>query len=202
MQELEMRWARSFRDEMERQERETVEKERLEGIVYTTDQMLEKAEENVRLWKVRESTCKLCGIVLKSPAHMEQHKDSLKCRKKQAENKGETYTPENQRPVHCEVCDRSVQRLSWDGHLQSQQHRTKVLISRGDAFKCTICDWTAGGKRRKQGLQRHMKSQTHLRKLDYPQNRATHDALCKLYGFELNTNALVKACRKKKIKVV
>jgi len=191
-----------FKIEFERAERELLEKQNREGYFYTTDEMLEEAEENVRLWKKRESTCKLCGSVLKSPAHMEQHKDSLACRKKQAANKGETYTPENQRPVHCEVCNKSVQKKYWDGHLQSHGHRKNVIISQGDAYKCTICNKQNKGQRAKRGFRDHMCSKSHLRTLDHPQNRDIHDALCKLYGFKLNTNALIKECRKKKIKVV
>ena len=191
--ENKLRLSRMFKIEFERTERKLEEKENREGREYTVDEMLEESEENVRLWKVRESTCKLCGMVLKSPAHMEQHKDSLPCRKKQAANKGETYTPENQRPVHCEVCDRSVQKRAWNSHVQSRAHRNNVIISQGDPFKCTICNKQNKGQRAKRGSRDHMRCKSHLRKLADPKNRTIHDALYKLYGFKFNTNALIKA---------
>ena len=141
---------------------------------------------------IKRATCKLCGIILQSEAHMLQHKGLLRCRKQQAKNKGETYVSENKRPVHCDVCNRTVQRCKWDGHVLSQSHKDNVMIKDGRAFYCPICDKQCKGARPKRMLLNHLSRPMHLKKLLDPKNRASHDALINLYGFKINTTKLLK----------
>ena len=188
MKELEMKWSRAFSAEMERQARQMLELEpRLAHM---------SAEEIIKEDQIKRSTCKLCGIICKSWEHLQQHKGMLNCRKRQAMNKGEKYVPENQRPIYCDLCDKTVQHQRWVGHCESQAHKLNLIIQDGRAFKCPICDKTFNGKRPKRMLKNHMCRRIHLKKLEHPKNRESHDALIKLYGFEIDTNALLKNCKK------
>ena len=142
---------------------------------------------------MKRATCPLCGILCQSEIHMLQHKGMLRCRKKQAENKGEAYVAENKQPVHCDICDTTVQRCKWDGHIGSQAHRLNVIIKDGRAFKCPICDKNfTGNKDPKRDIRRHLCRPIHLKKLSHPKNRASHDAVCKLHGFKIDTTKLLK----------
>ena len=149
---------------------------------------------------IKRATCELCGIICQSEIHMLQHKDMLRCRKQQAKNNGETYVPESKRPVRCEICDITMQHQRWSGHINSKAHKLNVIIQDGRAFNCPICDKNfSNGVRPKRRLLHHLCRKIHLKKLQDPKNRASHDALVKLYGFEIDTRALIKKCCKIKV---
>ena len=153
--------------------------------------------------EMKRATCKLCGTLCKSEAHMLQHRGFLACRKKQAENKGETYIPENQRPAHCEICDKTVQQRRWKQHTDSKAHKMNVIKKDGRAFHCAICDSNFKGGRPKRMLRDHCCRWSHLKKLNNPpMNRAAHDAICELHGFKINTDELIEKFLQAKIKVV
>ena len=148
---------------------------------------------------IKRATCPLCGIIYRSEIHMLQHKDMLRCRKRQAHNKGETYVPFEQQPVHCDLCDKTMQQRRWGGHINSQAHKLNVIIKDGRAFNCPVCDKNfTSGTRPKRMLLNHLTRKIHLKKLHHPKNRASHDAVCKLHGFEIETTKLLQ----KMIKVV
>jgi len=192
MRELEMMWSRAFSKEMDRQA-ELMLKEEPRLAHMTPEEIIQ--EDNIE-----RSTCKLCGYLCPSWQHVEQHKGKLACRKRQAANKGEEYTPESERPVYCDVCEKSVQHRAWSRHLDSQSHKLNLICRDGTrAFKCPICDKGFHGKRRKRMLKLHLGRKTHLKKLGHPDNRAKHDILVKLYGFDIDTNALIKKCCKIKV---
>ena len=150
-------------------------------------------EEIIQEDNIRRATCKLCGMICQSEAHMLQHKGLLRCRKQQAKNKGEVYVAENKQPVHCDICDTTVQRCNWVGHIGSQAHRINVIIKDGRAFNCPICDQNfTGNKRPKKSLKDHLCRKKHLKKLSCPKNRDSHDALIKLYNFKMDTTKLLK----------
>ena len=147
---------------------------------------------------IKRATCPLCNIICQSEVHMLQHKGMLRCRKQQAKNKGETYVPENKRPVHCDICDKTMQQQRWSHHVNSKAHKLNVIIKDGTAFQCQICDKNfSHGLRPKRMLLNHLSRPIHLKKLLDPKNRASHEAICKLHGFEIETTELLK-----KIKVV
>ena len=195
MKQLEMMEARLFSLEMDRQARKLAEEEpRLKYMSIT---------EIIQEDEMKRATCKLCGTICKSEAHMLQHRGFLACRKKQAENKGETYIPENQRPVHCEICDKTVQQRRWKQHTDSKAHKMNVIKKDGRAFHCAICDYTGKGGRAKRMLKNHCEKWSHLKKLNNPpMNRAAHDAICELHGFKINTDELIEKFLQAKIKVV
>ena len=148
---------------------------------------------------IKRSTCPLCGQICLSEIHMLQHKDMLRCRKKQAQNKGETYVPPHKQAVHCDICDKTMQQQRWGPHIDSQAHKLNAIIKEGRAFNCPICDKNyTGNKFPKRSLRKHLCRPIHLKKLSHPKNRASHDALIELYGFKINTTKLLK----KMIKVV
>ena len=148
---------------------------------------------------IKRATCPLCGQICLSEIHMLQHKDMLRCRKKQAKNKGETYVPPHKRPVHCDLCDKTMQQQRWGYHCDSQAHKLNVIIKDGTAFNCPICDKNFScGTRPKRMLLNHLSRKIHLKKLTDPKNRASHDAICNLHGFEIDTTKHLK----KMIKVV
>ena len=143
---------------------------------------------------IKRATCPLCGILCQTEIHMLQHKDMLRCRKQQAKNKGKVYVPENKQPVHCDICDKTVQRCKWDGHVLTKAHKLNVIITDGRAFNCPICDKNfTKNKDPKRSLRKHLCRKIHLKKLSHPRNRASHDALIKLYGFKINTTKLLKS---------
>ena len=142
---------------------------------------------------MKRATCPLCGILCQSEIHMLQHKGMLRCRKKQAENKGESYLPPCKRPVHCDICDVTMQQQRWSDHVKSKAHKFNVIIQDGRAFNCPICDKDfSSGTRPKRMLKKHLERPIHLKKLSHPRNRASHDAVCKLHGFEIDTTKLLK----------
>ena len=56
-----------------------------------------------------------------------------------------------------------------------------------------ICDknFTAG-TRPKRMLKHHLCRKIHLKRLSHPKNRVSHDAICKLHGFNIETTTLLK----------
>ena len=161
----------------------------------TAIEILEETEQ-------KQNTCELCGKVCKSQYHKEEHTGSLRCRKKQAEKKGEEYTPESMRKVHCDLCKRSVQQRRWEQHLESKGHKMKVLLKEGLNYTCPICEKTYNGPRKKRILRDHLCKKIHLKKLKHPGNREKHDAMIDLYGFKIDTDKLVSESLTAKIKVV
>ena len=150
-------------------------------------------EEIIQEDNIKRATCKLCGLICQSEAHMLQHKGMLRCNKQQAKNKGKVYVPPNKQPMHCDICDKTMQRCNWDGHLLSQAHKLNVIIKDGRAFNCPICDKNfTGNKEPKRDIRRHLCRPIHLKKLSHPKNRASHDAVCKLHGFKIDTTKLLK----------
>ena len=191
MRELEMMWSRAFSKEMERQEKQLLKDEpRLAHM--SLDEIMKEDE-------MKRNTCKLCGLICPSWEHLQQHEGLLRCRKREAKNKGETYVPECERPVHCDICDKTVQQRRWSQHVQSQRHKLNIIMKDERAFQCPICDKTFAGKRRKRMLKLHICRVTHLKKLEHPDNRAKHDALVKLYAYDIDTSALIKKCCKIKV---
>ena len=195
MKQLEMMEARLFSLEMDRQARKLAEEEpRLKYMSIT---------EIIQEDEMRRATCELCGTLCKSEAHKIQHRGFLACRKKQADNKGETYIPEDKRPVHCEICNKTVQQRRWKYHTDSKMHKMNVIKKDGRAFHCAICDYTGKGGRAKRMLKNHCEKWGHLKKLNNPpMNRAAHDAICELHGFKIKTDELIEKFKKAKIKVV
>ena len=192
MRELEMMWSRAFSREMERQAKQLLKDE--PRLAYMNpDEIIQ--EDNIK-----RATCELCGIICLSEIHMLQHKDMLRCRKQQAKNNGETYVPWCKQPAHCDICDVTVQQQQWGRHAASQAHKLNVIIQDGRAFNCPICDKNfSNGGRPKRMLKNHLCRKIHLKKLEHPKNRASHDAICKLHGFEIDTRALIKKCCKIKV---
>ena len=184
MRQLEMMEARLFSLEIDRQARQLeAEEPRLKYM--SPGEIIEEDE-------IRRATCKLCGELCKSEAHMRQHKGMLRCRKKQAENKGETFVPESQQPIHCDICGKSVQQRRWKQHIDSNAHKLNVLKKDGRAFHCPICDKQCKGARPKRMLKDHLTRPIHQKKLTPTLNRESHDAICKLHGFKINTDELLK----------
>ena len=191
MKELEMMYSRIFKEVVQR-EHEKMLREEPRLATMTEEEIITQDE-------MRRATCELCGMVLKSREHMLQHKDMLKCRKRQAANKGEDYVPEQKRPVHCDVCDKTVQQRRWDQHIQSKAHKLNVMLKSGVGFQCFICDKPFEGKRAKRGLKDHMCCNMHLKKVVMcPLNREKHDTMVKKYGFKFNTAELIKKMKAKK----
>ena len=185
MRQLEMLESRIFNREMARQEKQLAEEE--PRLAYMTPAQIIQEDD------IRRATCTLCGMLCQSETHMLQHRDMLRCRKQQAKNKGETYVPENKRPVHCDICDKTMQQQRWSQHVNSNAHKLNVIISDERAFYCPICDKNfTSGTRPKRMLKNHLSRSIHLRKLSHPKNRESHDAICKLHGFEFDTTKLLQ----------
>jgi hypothetical protein len=194
MRELDMMTSKIFKKVVVREyERMLKEEPRLGNM--TADEIIAEDE-------MKRATCELCGMVLKSYEHMLQHKDMLRCRKRQAANQGKTYVPEEQRPVHCDLCDKTVQQRRWNQHNQSKAHKLNLTLKSGVGYQCFICDKRFEGVRAKRGLKSHMCCNMHLKKVVmHPHNREKHDAMVKQYGFKFNTAELIKKMQKK-IKIV
>ena len=139
------------------------------------DDIIRQTEENVR----KSKTCKLCGFYCTNYHTLEIHRNSQRCKRRQAEKKGLTFLSKARTPKHCEVCCKSVLFYNWANHLQTQLHRENVRKMSEPAFQCTVCDNVFKGGRPKLMLKRHMRSKKHLEKLKQPWNQGKHDALIK-----------------------
>ena len=143
--------------------------------VASLDDLIRRTEENLR----KSKTCKKCGLYCRDYYKVELHRNSQLCKKRQAEQKGETFVSKAQTPKHCEICDRSVLTYNWAKHLQTQCHLECVRIQNEPPFQCTVCDKIFKGKRQKLMLKRHLKSKKHVLNLALPGNMWKHNALLK-----------------------
>jgi hypothetical protein len=179
MRALEMKYSRMLKKRLViEQERMLKEEPRLANM--TVDEIIAEDEMN-------RATCVLCGTVLKSYEHMLQHKDMLKCRKRQAANKGETYIPEKERPVHCDICDKTVQQQRWNSHIQSQAHKDNCDRKDDKLFECTVCNKKfTRGQRPKRMLQKHLISCKKHGRLcrESDDNMRKHYEIIKRYAFK------------------
>ena len=138
------------------------------------DDIIRQTEENVR----QSKTCKLCHLYCANYHILESHRNSQKCKKRQAEQKGENFVMTKDTRKYCEICDKSILHYNWTRHLEGNCHREHIRILREPAFMCTVCDKIfEKGARPKRMLQIHMRSKKHLKKLNEPGNQSKHDAL-------------------------
>ena len=143
------------------------------GVVDMHD-IYRQIEENL----TKSKTCKKCGLVMRDYYKLELHRNSQLCKKRQAEQKGETFVTKAQTPKHCEICDRSVLTYNWSKHLQTKCHLENVRILNEPAFECTVCDRVFNkGRRPKQMLKKHLSSKKHQKKLLIPGNKYKHKAI-------------------------
>ena len=141
--------------------------------VSSLDDIIRQTEENVR----KSKTCRLCGFYCTNYHTLEIHRNSQRCKRRQAEKKGEIFVPKKQTPKRCDICNKSVLFYNWRGHLESVAHKENVRKMSEPAFQCTVCDKVFKGSRQKQMLKRHMQSKKHLEKLKEPWNQGKHDVL-------------------------
>ena len=142
--------------------------------VNSRDDIIRQTEENVR----KSKTCRLCGFYCTNYHTLEIHRNSQRCKRRQAEKKGEIFVPKKQTPKRCDICNKSVLFYNWRGHLESVAHKENVRKMSEPAFQCTVCDKVFDkGPRQKQMLKRHMQSKKHLEKLKEPWNQGKHDTL-------------------------
>jgi hypothetical protein len=137
-------------------------------------------EENLR----KSKTCKKCGLFMRDYYKLELHRNSQLCKKRQSEQKGETFVTKAQTPKFCEICNRSVLTYNWSKHLQAKCHLENVRILNEPAFECTVCDRVFNkGQRPKQMLKKHLCSKKHQKKLLIPGNRYKHNAILRKHNF-------------------
>ena len=141
--------------------------------VSSLEEALRKCEENER----KDLTCKLCGLYCSNYYALETHRNSQRCKRMQAEKKGETFVSKKETLKRCEICNKSLLFYNWRGHLESSAHKENVRKMSEPAFMCTVCDKIFKGDRQKQMLKRHMQSKKHLEKLKEPWNQGKHDTL-------------------------
>ena len=140
------------------------------------DNIIRETEENLR----KSKTCRKCGLYVRDYYKLELHRNSQRCKKRQAEQKGGTFVSKAQTPKFCVICNQSVLTYNYAKHLRSQCHLECVRKMTEPAYQCTVCDKVFDkGARPKRMLQIHMKSKKHLLKLRVPANRCKHDALNK-----------------------
>ena len=142
------------------------------GVSCWSDIILQ-TEENVR----RSKTCKLCGLFCNNYYTLENHRNSQNCRKRQANQKGETFVCKSQTRKQCEICDKSILFYNWQRHLESVNHLENVRKKNEPAFQCTVCDKIYKGARPKQMLKKHLRTKKHLKKLEEPWNKFKHNAI-------------------------
>ena len=148
--------------------------------VTSIDDMIRQAEENMR----KSKTCRKCGFFCNDYYKLELHRNGQMCKKRQAEQKGETFVSKAQTPKHCEICNRSVLTYNWVKHLQAKCHLECVRVMNEPAFQCTVCDKVFDkGARPKRMLKIHLKSKTHIKKLEVPANRSKHNALLRKHNW-------------------
>ena len=109
-------------------------------------------------------TCKLCGLLCESTQKRFAHKNSEKCRKRIAEQKGIEYVPKSKLPRYCEECKITIQMQNWERHLNSTKHLRNVS-HHPMIFYCHVCGKDFSNKvRPKRSYNNHLKNKKHLKK--------------------------------------
>ena len=109
----------------------------------------------------KHECCKFCGLHIPNGNNRLRHRDSERCLKLQAEQKGIVFVPKRDRTRHCDACNKDLRLYNWNKHLHTQCHAENVRKQHEPPFFCTICGKGFHGKRPKRMLKQHMMSKKH-----------------------------------------
>lgn len=125
-------------------------------------------EKQFEMQMINMRTCDLCGFLSKTLHHLDsRHRGSKACLKRQAEQRGEEYTPEARQTVKCE-CGMELLRGNMAKHLQLRTHKNNMAKLNG--LYCLICDPGrtkdySDSRRPRKALAQHCRGKKHLKKV-------------------------------------